>query len=56
MRRMMEAQELSVLRLKRIQVGGIELGDQKPGGYERLTEQQAMRALEKPPAYLMRKQ
>lgn len=55
-RRMMEAQELSVLRLKRIQIGGIELGDQKPGGYERLTEQQAMCALEKPPAYLMRKQ
>ena len=54
-RRMMEAQDMQVLRLKRIQIGQIELGDRKPGTYERLTHEQAMRALEKPPAYIMRR-
>ena len=45
-RRMMEVQDMQVLRLKRIQIGQIELGDRKPGTYERLTHEQAMRALE----------
>ena len=54
-RRMMEAQDMQVLRLKRIQIGQLELGDRKPGTYERLTHEQAIRALEKPPGHLMRR-
>ena len=54
-RRMLEAQDMQVLRLKRIQIGQIELGDRKPGTYERITREQALRALQKPQAYVMRR-
>lgn len=54
-RRMMEAQGLEVLRLKRLQIGALELGDMKPGTSLRLTQAQAMQALKAPPAHVMRR-
>ncbi len=45
-RRMMEAQGLDVLRLKRLQIGGLSLGDLKPGQSVPIAQKQAEKALE----------
>lgn len=52
LRRMFEAQGYAVLRLKRVRIGALELGDMKPGSSRRLSQQEADKALQKPPADL----
>lgn len=45
-RRMLESQGFGVLRLKRIRIGGLELGDLKPGGWKRIHATQARKAFQ----------
>ena len=45
-RRMLEAQGFQVLRLKRVRIGSLELGDLKPGDWKKIHATQAKKALE----------
>ena len=49
LRRMLEAQKFEILRLTRLGIGDLELGDMKPGTHKRLTQEEAERALINPP-------
>ena len=45
LRRMLEAQGYQILRLKRVRIGALELGDMRPGSAKRLSAQDALKAL-----------
>lgn len=51
LKRMFEAQDYEVLRLKRIRIGALLMGDMKPGSSKRISVQEAQKAAEpyKPP-------
>jgi len=44
-KRMLEAQGFTVLRLKRLAIGSLEMGDMKPGSYRRLSAGEVEKAL-----------
>lgn len=47
-RRMFEAQGFNVLKLKRTQIGQLELGDMKPGTWRKITSEEAQKAIMEP--------
>lgn len=47
LKRMFEAQGYQVLRLKRVRIGALLLGDMRPGSSKRISTQEANKALEK---------
>ena len=47
-RKMLEAQGYRVLRLKRIQIGSLELGDMKPGSFRKLSSKEIDSILDNP--------
>ena len=47
-RRMFEAQGFAVLKLKRTQIGQLELGDMKPGSSRKITQTEAEKAMLEP--------